>query len=182
MIIDDKLPTPDAPDDDLLERATSGKTYFSDQLYIFEAAGCLVYITKSDAQRQLSLLEAIAGPLMSGIGSGLQVYQQSPEDLQAILRVHHHLLALGNFAKGFPMASTDLPYQAPFKQMTEAMLQALGVMKTQRIIRDSVGPQSLSVTLANILVSLRFLAVCQRHRFYRRRARTAVCFSGGHRI
>lgn len=90
----------------------------------------------------MTLLEAIAGPLMSGIGDGLQ----RPAEQQAILQVHHNLMALGNFAKGFPPVSESqveaLPYQAPFKQMTEALLQALDVMKRQRIVRDAVSQMS----------------------------------------
>lgn len=126
----------DTPDEDPLIKATTGKSYFMDQLYLFEAAGALVYVTRSDAGRQIPLLEAVAGPLMQGLGSSLQ-----SGDPQAVLSVHHHLLALGNFAKGFPQVGEEqletLPYQAPFKQMTEALLQALEAMKTQRVVRDS---------------------------------------------
>lgn len=111
-----------------------GKSYFNDQLHLFEAAGNLVYLTRGDAQKQISLLETIAGPLMNGLRTGT--------DPQAVLSAHHHLLALGNFAKGFPQVSDTqieaLPYQPPFKQMTEALLQALEGMKTQRVVRDSV--------------------------------------------
>ncbi|KAI9638936.1 armadillo-type protein [Dioszegia hungarica] len=129
MIITADLPHV-APDEDPLVKATTGKSYFADQLYLFEAAGSLVYLTKADAAKQISLLEAIAGPLMA---------MPTGDDNLAVLSVHHHLLALGNFAKGFPqvMDTTELPYQGPFKQMTEALLQALEGMKTQRIVRDS---------------------------------------------
>lgn len=142
MVIDAKLPEAEAPEDDLLFKATTGKTYFQDQLHLFEAAGNLAYLTKSDAAQQIPLLEAIAGPLMSGVESGLHRYREAPGDLIAVLQVHHNLMALGNFAKGFPQISDaqleTLPYQPPFKQMTEALLQALDGMKTQRVVRDSV--------------------------------------------
>lgn len=138
MVISAQLPKVDSPEEDPLLKATTGKTYFGDQLHLFEAAGNLVYLTKADADKQISLLEAIAGPLMNGIGNGL-AYRDS---LESVLSVHHHLLALGNFAKGFPQVSDTqveaLPYQGPFKQMTEALLQALDGMKTQRVVRDSV--------------------------------------------
>lgn len=140
MVIDAQLPQADYPEQDLLTKATTGKTYFSDQLHLFEAAGMLVYSTKSDPARQIPLLEAVAGPLMAATGSGLQTYS-SANEAQPVLQVHHNLLALGHFAKGFPPVSDDqvetLAYQAPFKQMTEALLQALDAMKTQRIVRDA---------------------------------------------
>lgn len=111
-----------------------------DQLYLFESAGVLVYVTRTDASRQVPLLGAIAGPLMSGLGTALDAYR-STASLEAVLSAHHHLLALGNFAKGFPQISDNqletLPYQPPFKQMTEALLEALEAMKTQRVVRDS---------------------------------------------
>ena len=138
MTIQATLPEPDTPDEDVLLKATTGQTLFTDQLYLFEAAGNLVYmLTKSDPTRQMSLLEAVAGPLMSGIGDGLQ----RANDPQAVLQVHHNLMALGNFAKGFPQVSDSqveaLPYQPAFKRMTEALLEALSVMKTRRIVRDA---------------------------------------------
>lgn len=153
MVVEARLPEPETPEDDLLLRATTGKTYFQDQLHLFEAAGSLVYLTKVEAARQMSLLEAIAGPLMTGIGSGLQRYGRDQQDLEAVLQVHHHLMALGNFAKGFPQVSDaqleTLPYQPPFKQMTEALLQALDGMKAQRVVRDSVSGMSLQTSCAD---------------------------------
>lgn len=144
MDINAELPEPDVPEEmsSMLTKATTGKSYFQDQLYVFDAAGILVYTTKTDGARQLQLLEAIAGPLMTAIGSGLERYRQNNQDLQAVLVVHHNLLALGNFAKGFP-AGTDskldsVPYTPAFKQMTEALLQALDTMKTERVVRDAV--------------------------------------------
>lgn len=139
--IQPKLPTRDANDEtDILLKATSGKSYFQDQLYLFETAGMLVYLTRSDPSGQMNYLAAVAGPLMTGLGTGLEQYRQNPRDLSAVLLVHHHLLALGHFAKGFPPVTDDQieaqPYQQPFKQMTEALLEALDVMKTQRVIRD----------------------------------------------
>jgi len=144
MTITAELPKPDIPEEipDILRKATSGKSYFQDQLYVFDTAGILVYTTKTDGNTQLQLLEAIAGPLMAAIGNGVERYRRNNQDLQAVLDVHHNLLALGNFAKGFPSISDrqleTVPYTPPFKQMTEALLQALDVMKTQRVVRDSV--------------------------------------------
>lgn len=127
--------------EDPLIKATTGKSYFADQLHLFEAAGVLVYLTKNDPSSQMNLLAAIAGPLMAGIGAGVDQYRSNPSDQMATLHVHHHLLALGHFAKGFPSVSDDQvdaqPYQQPFKQMTEALLQALDAMKTQRVVRDA---------------------------------------------
>lgn len=142
MVVESTLPEPDTPDDDPLAQATKGKTYIQDQLHLFEAAGNLVYVTRIEAVRHIQLLEAVVGPLMTAIGSALDRYRRNSSDLQAVLGVHDHLLALGNFAKGFPAVSEKqlevLPYTPPFKQMTEALLQALEVMKTRRIVRDSV--------------------------------------------
>jgi exportin-T len=148
MAIKAELPKGEVPEEDLLLKATTGKSYFTDQLHLFEAAGSLVYSVRTDPARQMGLLEAEAGPLMSGLGGGIQAYQTSPNpqdanrQQMAVLTVHHHLLGLGHFAKGFPQVSDSqvetLPYQPPFKQMTEALLQALDAMKGERIIRDAV--------------------------------------------
>ncbi|KAK8849681.1 hypothetical protein IAR55_005016 [Kwoniella newhampshirensis] len=135
------VPTVDTPEESPLTKATTGRNYAADQLYLFEAAGNLVYLVKSEPSRLIALLEAIAGPLMTGMATGVERYRSAPDDIQAVLQVHHHLMALGHFAKGFPMVSDSqveaLPYQPAFKQMTEALLQALNVMKSQRVVRDA---------------------------------------------
>ncbi|KAL1411126.1 pre-tRNA nuclear export protein [Vanrija albida] len=136
-----KLVPAENPDEDVLLSSTNGKSYFQDQLHLFEAAGVLVYLTRSDPTSQMNFLAGIAGPLMAGIGAGLEQYRLNPSDKPAVLHVHHHVLALGHFAKGFPAVSDDQleaqPYQQPFKQMTEALLEALEVMKTERVFRDA---------------------------------------------
>ncbi len=181
MTIEAKLPEAETSEDDILLRATTGKTYFQDQLHLFEAAGNLIWLTKNEAAQQIVLLEAIAGPLMSGIGTGIQLYRNS-QDLGAVLQVHHNLMALGNFAKGFPQASDaeleTVSYQSPFKQMTEALLQALDVMKTHRVVRDSVIIASVKPSKLNIhLGPLCILPICERYRFDHRRARAAIRFT-----
>jgi exportin-T len=137
LVINPVLVEADTPDEDVLLKAATTPSYLTDQLHLFEAAGSLVYITRSDTAKHMALLEALAGPLMAAIGDGLQ----RPTEPLAILQVHHYLMALGNFAKGFPSVSDKqieaLPYTPAFKQMTEALLEALNVMKTQRIVRDS---------------------------------------------
>ncbi|WRT69690.1 uncharacterized protein IL334_006680 [Kwoniella shivajii] len=141
LVINAELPAADSPDESPLTKATTGKTYAADQLYLFEGAGFLIFFTKSDPNKQMSLLEAVAGPLMSGMASGVESYRADPNDLQAVLRVHNHLMALGHFAKGFHTITDNqvetLPYTPPFKQMTEALLQALDAVKTQRVVRDA---------------------------------------------
>lgn len=175
MVIAAVLPSLDTPDEDPLQKATVGKSYFVDQLHLFEAAGGLIYLTRTEANKQISLLEAIAGPLISGLAP-------SSDDLQAVLSVHHHLLALGNFAKGFPQVLDTqveaLPYQGPFKQMTEALLQTLEARKSYRVVRDSVSDIAATLTAGTLCI----LAVCQRHRNLGSRTRTAIRADRGHRV
>lgn len=142
MVINAELPPTDTPDEDPLIKATTGKSYVADQLYLFEASGNLVYLTKADPAKQMALLEAVAGPLLSGLGSGVERARGDENDLQAVLQVHHHLMALGHFAKGFPIVPDKLiellPYTVPFKQMAEALLQAIEILKRRRVVRDAV--------------------------------------------
>ncbi|KIR29357.1 exportin-T [Cryptococcus deuterogattii LA55] len=141
MVINAELPPIDTPDEDPLIKATTGKSYVADQLYLFEASGNLVYLTKADPAKQMALLEAVAGPLLSGLGSGVERVRVDENDLQAVLQVHHHLMALGHFAKGFPIVPDKLvellPYTVPFKQMAEALLQAIEILKRRRVVRDA---------------------------------------------
>jgi exportin-T len=180
------LPEPESADDNVLAKATVGRSYFADQLHLFEAAGVLVRLAKVDPQRQMAYLEAVAGPLMATMGTALERYKQAPNDLLAVLQVHHQLMALGNFAKGFPTLSDDqieaLAYQPAFKQMTEALLQALNVMKTQRVVRDAVSFVAMWRYLLTIVGEILLLAVCQRYRHHCGRAGTNVCPACGDRV
>ncbi|WVO13893.1 exportin-T [Cryptococcus depauperatus] len=141
MVIDAEHPRAESSEEDPLVKATTGKTYAADQFHLFEASGNLVYLTKSDPSKQMTLLEAIAGPLLSGMADGVERSRARPDDLQAVLQVHHHLMALGHFAKGFPVVPDKqvevLPYTGPFKQMTKALLHAIEVLKKRRVVRDA---------------------------------------------
>ncbi|ODO00845.1 exportin-T [Cryptococcus wingfieldii CBS 7118] len=141
MVITAELPPIDGPEDDPLLKATTGKTYVADQLYLFEASGNLIFATKTDPAKQMSLLQAVAGPLITGLASAVERAQAEPTDLQAVLQVHHHLVALGHFAKGFPIVPDNqvesLPYSVPFMQMAEALLQAIEKLKGRRVVRDA---------------------------------------------
>ena len=121
-----------------MAKATKGQTYISDQLHLFEAAGNLISAVKADARQQQSLLESVAGPLMADLAEAMS----RPNERQAVLKAHNSLMALGNFAKGFPILTDSQvdftpPYNSPFRQMTTALLQTLDVMKTQRVVRDA---------------------------------------------
>lgn len=146
MTVTAVLPEPDGTGDDLLVKATTGTHAFNDQLYLFETVGTLISLLKKpeQAEQQKVMLEVAASPLTASIMAGLNHYQQvGSGDLLAILQIHHLLLALGHFAKGFPPASDDAnapepTHAAAFKQMTEGVLQIVEIMKSHRVIRDAV--------------------------------------------
>ena len=67
----------------------------------------------------------------------------SVQDLEAIVLLHHTILAISNTCKGFPALSSrsaapEGPWIKTFKEATEAIIRVLNVMSGFSIIREAV--------------------------------------------
>ncbi|KZT57628.1 ARM repeat-containing protein [Calocera cornea HHB12733] len=139
---------PEIPDDDsdlgeaeLLFNATANSSSFDALLYLFEAAGAMIF--RAPIEQQLPFLQEFTNPLSAEMQQALQAQRSSQRDVMPILTVHHIMMALGNLANGFP----DVPVNgAPamqavlcqvFSQVAEAVLVALQNFSQYRVIREA---------------------------------------------
>lgn len=137
------LPETDNPDEDLLVKATTGPQPFDNHLYVFEAVGSLVALVKVDTE-QVSFLQAVMNPLVTGIQETLQRMAASSVTPLDVLQCHHLILAIGALAKGFPDAPEHIYegspaplWHASFQQGIEAIIKALDYLKGYTCIRDA---------------------------------------------
>lgn len=145
LIIQVELPELEEPDQqDLLTEAIKNPGIFESQLYMFEAVGTLVNILYRNPEEQASLLKSITKLLLDELSINLQSSTKGTQDILAIVRVHHIIMALGNIAKGFPDYPSPVPegYIGPpldvFGQVAQAILVCLEAMNVFKVVRDAV--------------------------------------------
>lgn len=145
------LPEVENPGDDVLAKATTGCQPFDTHVYLYEAVGTLISLVR-DPEQQNPMLQAAFGPLIQELATSVQRSASGirPELVQ-VLQVHHVIVAIGAFARGFPEPGEVPPPTAPswvaaFEQPSQAVLQALETYKSYRIIRDAVSPGNTSMS------------------------------------
>ncbi|KAI0671757.1 ARM repeat-containing protein [Trametes maxima] len=143
LIIQVELPELENPESqDILQEAVTTSTIFDSQLYLFEAAGTLVSLLHRTPEQAAALLLSVVRPLLDELSVSLQAVK-GPEDVLAILKVHHIIMALGNVAKGFPEYPNPVPegYIAPpldvFREVGQAILVCLESLNVFRVVRDA---------------------------------------------
>lgn len=142
-----EVPNESGGDDDMSsdESDHSADATFTGQLYLFEAIGCISSTTTTPTEKQVLYARTILDPLFSEIERNLPSAKSG--DSQAVLQIHHVIMALGTLAHGFSdwtpgVASTA--HHAPkqevseeFGRAAEAILIALESLKSSLDIRTS---------------------------------------------
>ncbi|KAI3337378.1 Exportin-T [Xylariaceae sp. AK1471] len=140
-----EVPSDDA-DDDMSSDETdnSADAVFNAQLYLFEAIGCVSSTSATPADKQAIYARSVMNPLFSDMEQHLP--RAKSGDTQAILQVHHIIMALGTLAHGFsdwtPGAQNSNQRPPPpkavsdeFSRAAEAILIALNGLNTSSDIR-----------------------------------------------
>ena len=137
---------PKENDDDMSSDGdSSADSTFTSQLYLFEAIGCITGANSVGASKQVELIQLVMQPLFSDIQRNLESAKTSNE--QAILQVHHDIMALGTIARGYseslpggvPSQSSEPAQEAKqaFAQVAEVTLLALESLKSSFQIRTA---------------------------------------------
>ncbi|KAK4193639.1 armadillo-type protein [Podospora australis] len=138
-----EVPSNDADDDMSSDESDhSADAVFTSQLYLFEAIGCISSTTATPAADQGRYARAVMDPLFNDLSVHLE--RAKAGDAQAILQVHHIIMALGTLANGFAEAvpgQTKVRTQPPeaisaeFARASEAILIALNQLNQSDDIR-----------------------------------------------
>ncbi|GAW11107.1 hypothetical protein ANO14919_004470 [Xylariales sp. No.14919] len=140
-----EVPSDDA-DDDMSSDETdnSADAVFNAQLYLFEAIGCISSTATTPTDKQAMYARSVMDPLFADMEQHLP--RAKSGDTQAILQVHHIIMALGTLAHGFsdwtPGAHGSNQRPPPpkavsdeFARAAEAILIALNGLNTSSDIR-----------------------------------------------
>ncbi|GAA6017846.1 hypothetical protein JCM10207_003473 [Rhodosporidiobolus poonsookiae] len=142
LVINAPLPDSEPPTPAILAKAAGTPSYFDSQLYLFETVGTLISILTQIPQQQVLLLNAVLDPLLKDLQANVRPAASSPEDLAAVFKAHHLIMAAASVAKGFPDLSARLPtaqgdWVGVFTGATEAILASAKMMSSFVVIRDA---------------------------------------------
>ncbi|KAI1861006.1 hypothetical protein JX265_009625 [Neoarthrinium moseri] len=140
-----EVPGDDA-DDDMSSDQTdnSADALFTSQLYLFEAIGCISSTSSTPPDKQALYARSVMDPLFTDMEQHLP--RAKAGDAQAILQIHHIIMALGTLAHGFsdwtPGSQSAKQRPPPekvlsdeFARAAEAILIALGQLNGSPDIR-----------------------------------------------
>lgn len=119
----------------------SADAVFGSQLYLFEAIGCISSTSATPASDQALYARSVMEPLFNDMSAHLP--RAKSGDAQAVLQIHHIVMALGTLANGFAdwnAAQTNKPpppteISDEFARAAEAILIALSELNTNGEIR-----------------------------------------------
>ncbi|TAQ91289.1 hypothetical protein B7494_g460 [Chlorociboria aeruginascens] len=142
-----EVPKPDAPEDDMSSDQSdhSADAAFTGQLYLFEAIGSIASTSTTPVEKQVLYLRTIMDPLFFNIEEHLA--RAKSGDAQAILQIHHVIMALGTLAHGFSdwtPGNVSTAQNAPVKEVkeefgraAEAILIALEALRSSFDVRTA---------------------------------------------
>ncbi|GAA5895540.1 hypothetical protein JCM8208_005261 [Rhodotorula glutinis] len=142
LVINAQLPDLEPPTEAILTKSASTPSFFDAQLYLFETVGTLISILNQVPDQQVILLKAVLDPLLADLQASVRPTATSPEDLNAILKAHHLIMAAASVAKGFPDLSARVPtaqgtWVAVFTSATETILASAKIMAGFIVVRDA---------------------------------------------
>ncbi|RDL40690.1 putative Exportin-T [Venustampulla echinocandica] len=142
-----ELPSEGGGDDDMSsdESDHSADATFNGQLYLYEAIGCISSTSSTPIEKQVLYARTIMEPLFSEVERTLPIAKSG--DAQAILQIHHVIMALGTLAHGYSDWSpgTAATHRAAhpkelveeFGRAAEAILIALEALRSSFDIRTA---------------------------------------------
>ncbi|KAL8329411.1 hypothetical protein RB597_004922 [Gaeumannomyces tritici] len=138
-----EIPDDDGDQDDMSSDETdnSADAVFNSQLYLFEAIGYISSTQATPVEKQALYARSVMDPLFSSMESHLSKAKSG--DTQAVLQIHHVIMALGTLAYGFSdnrgqgnqRQAPDKLVSDEFSRAAEAILIALGELNSTREIR-----------------------------------------------
>ena len=143
MPIKAEVPGNDADDDMSSDESDhSADAVFSSQLYLYEAIGCISSTSATPPADQGLYARSVMEPLFSDMS--VHMDRAKAGDPQAVLQVHHIIMALGTLANGFAdvhaaqQAKRPQPHEAvsnEFSRAAEAILIALNQLNASDDVR-----------------------------------------------
>lgn len=127
------------------ENDQTANARFHSQLYLYETVGCICSARSIAPEKQVLLVSSVINPLFSDLEAHLG--RAKSGDKQAIMQVHHLIMALGTLARGYADGTPahNLTTATPpatiisneFARAAEAVLTALEGLSTLFEVREA---------------------------------------------
>jgi exportin-T len=142
-----EVPSEEADDDMSSDESDhSADALFTSQLYLFEAIGCIASTASTPADKQALYARSVMDPLFRDMEEHLPRAESG--DTQAILQIHHIVMALGTLAHGFSdwtpgsnasgqRGPPDQAVSQEFSRAAEAILIALNQLSASGEVRTA---------------------------------------------
>lgn len=142
-----EVPKEDSGNDDMSsdESDHSADAVFNSQLHLFEAIGAISSTPNTPVDKQALYVRSVMDPLFTDLERHLVPAKAG--DAQALLQVHHNIMALGTLAYGFAETvpgGSSAPHKVPaeqvsmeFTRVAEAILIALEATKFNIDVRTA---------------------------------------------
>lgn len=141
-----EVPGEDADDDMSSDESDhSADALFTSQLYLFEAIGCISSTQSTPPEKQALFARSVMNPLFQDMERHLG--RAKSEDAQAMLQIHHIVMALGTLSHGFSdwTPGSASGHHAPphkavsdeFSRAAEAILIALNQLNSSAEMRTA---------------------------------------------
>ncbi|KAG6084212.1 pre-tRNA nuclear export protein [Claviceps sp. LM220 group G6] len=126
-----EVPGEDADDDMSSDESDhSANALFTGQLYLFEAIGCISSTSSTPADKQALFARLVMEPLFRDMEFNLA--RAKSGDAQAILQIHHIVMALGTLAHGYsdwsPGSAATQHHPPPEKAVSNEFSRAAGAI------------------------------------------------------
>lgn len=143
LIIKAELPKDSGDDEMSSDENQAEDSAFESQLCLFDAVGCLSSIRSIPEESQVMFAQTIMNPLFMDMEKNLGTAKTG--NAQAVLQIHHNIMALGTLARGFsdwqPNTTSTTPpselVSAEFKNAAEAILVSLESLNRSPNIREA---------------------------------------------
>ena len=142
-----ELPEDASDDGDMSsdENEQKADSRFTNQLYLYEAIGCICSAHAVSPENQVLYLRSVIGSIFTDLEAHLPL--ATGDDKRAILQIHHLIMAFGTLAKGFSdwtpanqSSVSSTPTQAvsnEFAPTAEVVLVALETLSSSPDIRSA---------------------------------------------
>ncbi|SPQ26031.1 01a6cd89-70a6-4375-9ac2-86126998d4c0 [Thermothielavioides terrestris] len=160
-----EVPGNDADDDMSSDESDhSADALFNSQLFLYEAIGCISSTSATPPADQALYARSVMEPLFADMSVHME--RAKAGDAQAVLQIHHIIMALGTLANGFAETTVGQQTKRPqpheavaneFSRASEAILVALNQLNASDDIRTacrSAFSRLLSVLGAAVLPQL----------------------------
>ncbi len=143
-------------------------TKFTSQLYLFESVGLLIANDNCEIDEKVKLIETILNPIYLDLENNLKnVTTNNDQQQLLIFQIHHHLMAIGTFSKGFDTDGSSLKIPTSSSTMNENDNSKIEKVYDPRILQEFLNASHVVLVALETLSNFQIIRDSARFSFSR---------------